>query len=660
MITQILSLNTPTSSVMLAGRKGAGLQALQRLCAYYCSDLPVKPVVPEFHYVTVGANKDRGVVMTRALPRDCTFAVRSSGPVSMPGMMDTIINVERKDVQAAVEKVWDSYYSPHCEEYRKNNAITDLGTAVIVQKMVPDIELSGVVFTVSPNTPFSKGTFAPEIEYVEGTGEELVGGTKAPIVMDKEHPKYAQIVAMARKLYDNYNDSDIEFSISRTTGLNILQCRALVFAPAALHDLDAAADEFILKAKSIATNGTVSGILRTPTCAGAGEPDTIIYLQQFTPETYKYLYSAKGVVTSIGGKHCHAAIVGRDIGKVVISDVPYATILTYLGKRIMLRAPEGIICTVKEGASTDHHGASASSAMADVDDSYRLPSVTTMKKWCSHSPGQLYGQHLVAHFYNKYNDYLECKVTEEAMMDEIKRLTLLMSTYLYASCCGEIRHAASVVCKSSEDDDIIEYLTGKQKLTKLYNLSGSSCLGLTRLDYIDKKLFQPTDLEQAIDIMSHVDRVFRNGQWSSSYGGKKWANISSLWLQFARKEISALLFLDAAFNLAHNGGSVFGKVGWLQRGDSLSSTLDYRRTGLIAEMVSVAYLSLDHDKLMKTLAEPVISDKLYNELLLNGAEPVVEEPTEASLLTPIEDTNKEEENPCKEVIAADLATKEVW
>jgi hypothetical protein len=52
---------------------------------------------------------------------------------------------------------------------------------------------------------------------------------------------------------------------------------------------------------------------------------------------------------------------------------------------------------------------------------------------------------------------------------------------------------------------------------------------------------------------------FNTPAWSTSYGGRKWGAIAQALVGFLNGTLSHSVFADHAFDLQHNGGSVFGK-----------------------------------------------------------------------------------------------------
>jgi pyruvate,orthophosphate dikinase len=196
-------------------------------------------------------------------PRDpLLVSVRSGAPVSMPGMMDTILNLGINDetveglarasndeafardcqrrfrkmfqdivgvsapedpweqLRLAVEAVFGSWNSDRALAYRRREGIPgDAGTGVTVQAMVfgnrgPDSG-TGVVFTRNPATG-EPGLYGDVM--FSAQGEDVVAGTHVtqPIgVLDEQLPTAAaQLREYAARLELHYRDlCDIEFTI---------------------------------------------------------------------------------------------------------------------------------------------------------------------------------------------------------------------------------------------------------------------------------------------------------------------------------------------------------------------------------------------------------------------------------------------------------------
>jgi pyruvate,orthophosphate dikinase len=209
-------------------------------------------------------------------------SVRSGAPVSMPGMMDTILDLGLSDattaglarvtgdeafarscrerfessfrsivgvadvppdpwaqLRLAIEAVFRSWQSDRARTYRRKEGIPDdLGTAVTVQAMVfgnrgPD-SATGVLFTRDPAT----GEPALYGDVLFGAqGEDVVAGTHRtePIsVLDDRLPAVAtELRAAATRLERHFRDlCDIEFTIE-SGRLWLLQVRVGKRSPAA-------------------------------------------------------------------------------------------------------------------------------------------------------------------------------------------------------------------------------------------------------------------------------------------------------------------------------------------------------------------------------------------------------------------------------------------
>lgn len=123
----------------------------------------------------------------RAGSDNLAVAVRSSGTVSMPGQMDTYLNIiGEASVIEHIKKVWSSTYTTRAITYRLEQDMSvewaPIGVAVM---MLVDAKSAGVVLTVFPTTG---DTTKVVIEGNLGLGESVVSGEITPdsFVLDKE------------------------------------------------------------------------------------------------------------------------------------------------------------------------------------------------------------------------------------------------------------------------------------------------------------------------------------------------------------------------------------------------------------------------------------------------------------------------------------------
>ncbi|NQU96187.1 MAG: pyruvate, phosphate dikinase, partial [Chloroflexi bacterium] len=284
-------------------------------------------------------------------------SVRSSGPVSMPGMMDTVLNVADSDtLYRSVKEIFASWYSPRAIEYRRINDLPgDLGTAAIIQAMVMGNAGercgTGVLFTRNPNDGVDE-LFG---EYMENAqGEDLVSGARTPEPLSKlkdTMPEiYDELVDKVKSLEKHYSEmQDIEFTIEHGK-LYILQTRTgKRTGPAAVRIAVELANEGLITREGAilrvtpaelelmlhesidrperfepflrglaAAPGSVTGHVIFDTmeaAAKATEMKVILVRPETTPDDIHGIAAAHGVLTSRGGLSSHAAIVTRAMGK---------------------------------------------------------------------------------------------------------------------------------------------------------------------------------------------------------------------------------------------------------------------------------------------------------------------------------------------------------
>ncbi|MBH0119549.1 pyruvate, phosphate dikinase [Rhodococcus sp. CX] len=225
--------------------------------------------------------KETGRSLGGRTARPLLVSVRSGGALSMPGMMDTVLNlgindeIEGKlanrtgdaafaadthrryreqftkvvgseptgepweDLKSAAAAVFRSWCSPRAVSYRRHHGIgEDGGTAVTVQAMVfgnlDDDSGTGVLFSRNPMT----GEAAPYGEWLpRGQGEDVVSGRHDALPLDslaRRMPEvHAELLEAARTLELLGKDAqDIEFTV-QSGKLWLLQTRAAKRSPQA-------------------------------------------------------------------------------------------------------------------------------------------------------------------------------------------------------------------------------------------------------------------------------------------------------------------------------------------------------------------------------------------------------------------------------------------
>src|SRR5258706_2494782 len=256
------------------------------------------------------------------------------------------------------DAVFRSWWNPKAAYYRKMEKIPDeIGTAANVQAMVfgnlGDTSATGVGFTRDPAT--GEKIFYGEF-LVNAQGEDVVAGIRTPQPihdLEKIMPAaYKQLRTITDSLEKHYRDmQDFEFTIEDGT-LYMLQTRnGKRTGPAAVRVAVEMAEEGMIDKKEavlrVAPNQLdqllhpvfdapslkkltllANGIAASPGAAvgrcafsaddavelSAGGP-VILVRKETTPDDIHGMDVAKGILTAVGGKSSHAAVVARGIGR---------------------------------------------------------------------------------------------------------------------------------------------------------------------------------------------------------------------------------------------------------------------------------------------------------------------------------------------------------
>jgi pyruvate,orthophosphate dikinase len=288
-------------------------------------------------------------------------AVRSGAPESMPGMLDTLLDVGGEGEGAysrlfgAVEAVLRSWDSDRARTYRRLRGLGGgTGTAVVVQAMVDGtadgFSGTGVLFTRDPST----GAPGPTGEFLlRARGPALVDGVRTPeplaTLAESRPERYAELVAHAGTLERVYADMcEVEFTIERDR-LWLLQVRpgkrtgragvriAVDLARAGLIDRAEAArrglryagsgpptalagvpDDRLLCRGLAGSPGSAVGrialdLAAVEEFADRGEP-VILVRRTTEPADLPAMALSAGVLTAAGGTTSHAAVVARELG----------------------------------------------------------------------------------------------------------------------------------------------------------------------------------------------------------------------------------------------------------------------------------------------------------------------------------------------------------
>lgn len=263
----------------------------------------------------------------------------------------------QEQLRLAVRAVFDSWYNPRANVYRKINNISEsLGTGVNVQSMVfgnmGDDSGTGVAFTRNPSTGERKlyGEYL-----INAQGEDVVAGIRTPQPIQRlqeDMPKaYEQFVTICNLLEKHYRDvQDIEFTIEKGW-LYMLQTRtgkrtanaAVKIAVDMVAEGLIAKEEALMRVEPSSLNQLLhrridpqdkpqvitKGLPASPGAASGKvvfDADTaedkakngekvILVRTETTPDDIHGIVASQGILTSRGGMTSHAAVVARGMGK---------------------------------------------------------------------------------------------------------------------------------------------------------------------------------------------------------------------------------------------------------------------------------------------------------------------------------------------------------
>ncbi|MFZ2664290.1 MAG: phosphoenolpyruvate synthase, partial [Patescibacteria group bacterium] len=283
-----------------------------------------------------------------------------------------------------VQKCWASLFEARAIFYRVTNKFSHMkvGIAVPIQLMVQS-DTSGILFTVNPVTnnrdevsveagfglgePIVLGEFTPDQYIVNKKTKKIVSrfiatqtwqttlaGKKVPV--SKKYQKMQkltnkQIVDLAEigiKLEEHYDHpQDIEYGIENGK-IRIVQTRPVTTL---VHKTSNVVIEEGKGARAIleglaASPGVVSGkvrIVKEPKEIGKVREGDILVAEMTNPDYVPAMKRAGAIVTDLGGRTSHAAIVSRELGVPAIVGTLNATKMLSNGELITVDGKTGKI-----------------------------------------------------------------------------------------------------------------------------------------------------------------------------------------------------------------------------------------------------------------------------------------------------------------------------
>ncbi|HET6729996.1 MAG TPA: phosphoenolpyruvate synthase [Nitrososphaeraceae archaeon] len=324
-------------------------------------------------------------------------AVRSSATAedlptaSFAGQQATFLNVkDEKDLIESVRRCWASLFEPRAIFYRTKQGVSKSSIAVIVQEMV-NSDKSGIIFTIDP----SNGQNILLFEAIWGLGESIVSGKITPdmykvskergskgiileaqisnktkmLTRDPKSSNTVEVLLSQRKsnaqvlneqeilelarystmLEDHYggHPQDIEFAIEGDR-IMILQTRAVT--------TKATKNIETVKSKGTKHKELIKGIGASPGIAigfvriiHSNDEITkiqngeIIVTMMTSPDLVPAMSKSGAIITDLGGRTCHAAIVSRELGIPAIVGTKQATSVLREGQEVTVDAYDGIV-----------------------------------------------------------------------------------------------------------------------------------------------------------------------------------------------------------------------------------------------------------------------------------------------------------------------------
>lgn len=278
--------------------------------------------------------------------------------IALRGIGHHIPDAPMDQLLAAARAVYRSWESAKAIEYRRLNGLEHLaGTAVTVQSMVfgnaGGRSGAGVAFSRNPAT----GVPGLYVDFLlDAQGEDVVSGRRTPgsaeLLAARLPVAAAELAAGAKRLEQECRDlQDIEFTIEDGR-LFFLQTRSAKRTPRAalrvvvdlvreevidtetglrrVAEIDlaqAGVTRFVDRAQAVATAisaspGVASGrvafdSLRAKEMAASGEPVILVRHDTSTEDVAGFAVAA-GILTAVGGRTAHAAVVARQLGKVCL------------------------------------------------------------------------------------------------------------------------------------------------------------------------------------------------------------------------------------------------------------------------------------------------------------------------------------------------------
>lgn len=398
----------------LSGIDMADIESLQDVSKKVRKHIESLPMPREMEKEILNAYQE---LCKEAGQKDVAVAVRSSATAedlpgaSFAGQQDTFLNVTQKNLLGSIKKCWSSLFTPRAIVYRKEKGFShdEVLISVAVQELIFSMA-SGVMFTIEPVSG-SKNSVVINASW--GLGEAIVSGQVTPdeylvekgtfqildkrivkkekqIVSDKKGstrwttvpPKMQDgaalsdeaIVRLAKygmQIENHYGvPQDIEWAVDEKGRIFILQARPeTVFGVEGIAKREERKDfmEKDILVRGIGVSpGQGSGqtkILLDIKDMSHFKQGKVLVTEMTTPDWVPAMKMASAVVTNLGGKTCHAAIVSRELGIPCVVGTENATKVLKDGEIVTVDGQRGLIF---KGAAAEQVAVKAPLAALDL------------------------------------------------------------------------------------------------------------------------------------------------------------------------------------------------------------------------------------------------------------------------------------------------------
>ncbi|MGE5601377.1 MAG: phosphoenolpyruvate synthase [Clostridia bacterium] len=314
-------------------------------------------------------------------------AVRSSATAedlptaSFAGQQASFLNVKGLDgLVESIKKCWASLFEPRAIFYRAKHGFVRSSISVIVQRMI-EAEKSGVMFTADPTS----GEDVVLIEATWGLGESIVGGEVSPD--SYKVSKNGEIVDIRvsnktkMRTRDRVSNTTLELDVpqGKATAQVMTMEEVLKLAKFGLdlerhyghpQDIEFAMEKgkiAIVQTRAITTKGKtkkieikgnrlLKGVGASPGAASGkvriilGKDDIskiergdIIVTTMTSPDLVPAMSRSAAIITDLGGRTSHAAIVSREMEIPAIVGTQQATTILKDGQEVTVDAYDGIV-----------------------------------------------------------------------------------------------------------------------------------------------------------------------------------------------------------------------------------------------------------------------------------------------------------------------------